>query len=118
MTTRVAKSMRTRGAIKGAMEDERFARVFSAVGEPMRLRIMQMLPREPICDEMYNVVELAEELGLKQPTVSHHLKILAEAGLIKSRRQCNSVYFYVDQEAVRGWMHETKLRFGCEECKG
>lgn len=94
-------------------EVDRFARVFAALGEPTRLRIMQILPREPICESMYNVVELAEELGLTQPTVSHHLKILSEAGLIACRRACNSLYFYVDQSAVIEWLKEVKARFGC-----
>ena len=39
--------------------EDHFARVFAALGESTRLRIMQMLPREPRCDQMYNVVELA-----------------------------------------------------------
>ena len=99
-------------------DDSRFAQAFAALGEPTRLRIMQMLPREPICEQMYNVIELAEELGLTQPTVSHHLKILSEAGLVQSRRQCNSVYFYVDQQAVVGWLKQVKERFGCEGCAG
>ena len=97
--------------------DDRFALMFSALGESTRLRIMQLLPREPICREMYNVVDLAEELGLKQPTVSHHLKILSEAGLVQSRRQCNSIYYYVDQQAVLGWLKDVKCRFGCEHCR-
>jgi len=91
-----------------------FAKVFAALGEPTRLRIMQILPREPRCDQMYNVVELAEELGLKQPTVSHHLKILSKAGLVGCRRDCNSLYFYVNQPAVLEWMCQTKKRFGCD----
>ena len=106
-----------RGARKSSGEVDRFARVFGALGEPTRLRIMQMLPRELICEDMYNVIELAEELGLTQPTVSHHLKILSEAGVVACRRQCNSLYFYVDQEAVLGWLKEVKARFGCEGMK-
>jgi ArsR family transcriptional regulator len=93
----------------------RFTRIFAALGESTRLRIMQILPREPICEQMYNVIELAEELDLTQPTVSHHLKILAQAGLVQSRRQCNSLYFYVDQEAVLQWLKEVKSRFGCND---
>ena len=95
---------------------EQFAKIFAALGESTRLRIMQILPRQPICEEMYNVIELAQELGLKQPTISHHLKILAEAGLVQCRRQSNSLYYYVDQEAVVRWLKETKIRFGCENC--
>ena len=94
-----------------------FAKAFVALGEPTRLRIMQLLPREPICRDMYNVVELAEELGLRQPTVSHHLKILAKAGLIQGRRQCNSLYYYVDQAAVVAWLGEVKSRFGCDNLR-
>ncbi|GEM_PF-1931525 len=103
--------------MRGDAADHRFAQAFAALGEPTRLRIMQILPREPICEQMYNVIELAEELGLTQPTVSHHLKILSEAELVQSRRHCNSVYFYVDQPSVLKWLKQAKCRFGCEGCK-
>ncbi len=96
---------------------EQFAKIFAALGESTRLRIMQLLPRQPIAHEMYNVIELAQELGLKQPTISHHLKILSDAGLVQCRRQSNSLYYYVDQEAVVRWLKETKVRFGCEHCR-
>ncbi|MCL5945672.1 MAG: metalloregulator ArsR/SmtB family transcription factor [Planctomycetes bacterium] len=95
-------------------DDEHFASIFNALGEPTRVRIMQILPCAAICQEMYNVVELAEELGLTQPTVSHHLKQLRLAGLVKWRRQCNSVYFYVNQPVVRAWLEEARRSFGCE----
>ncbi|MGN6368529.1 MAG: ArsR/SmtB family transcription factor [Phycisphaerae bacterium] len=120
MSRAVAITSRARRVLRGgkpSSADDRFAKVFAALGEPTRLRIMQILPREPICEQMYNVIELADELGLTQPTISHHLKILAKAGLVQSRRQCNSVYFYVDQDAVVGWLKETKAKFGCEHCK-
>jgi ArsR family transcriptional regulator len=114
-----AKTSRSRGirclngSPKPGSQEAKFARAFAALGEPTRLRIMQMLPRQPICEQMYNVIELAEELGLTQPTVSHHLKILSEAGLVQCRRQCNSLYFYVNQEAVLRWLKDVKSRFGC-----
>ena len=120
MAKAAVTSSRTRRGARGAKSsaaDDGFARVFAALGEPTRLRIMQILPREPICEQMYNVIEIAEELGLTQPTISHHLKILAEAGLVQCRRQCNSLYFYVDQDAVVGWLKETRAKFGCENCK-
>lgn len=103
-----------RRSARAVPPDDGFARAFAALGEPTRLRIMQLLPRQPICREMYSVVELAQELGLRQPTVSHHLKILAQAGLIQGRRQCNSLYYYVDQPAVLAWLKEVRCRFGCE----
>jgi len=117
MAKAVVTSSRTRRGSRGAKPssvDDRFAKVFAALGEPTRLRIMQILPREPICEQMYNVIEIADELGLTQPTISHHLKILSEAGLVQCRRQCNSLYFYVDQDAVVGWLKETRAKFGCD----
>lgn len=99
----------------GGQEQSRdeFSLIFEALGESTRLAIMQLLPRQAVCKDMYNVVELAQELGLTQPTVSHHLKLLRGARLVKCRRQCNSLYFYVNQPMVLRWMAETKKRFGC-----
>lgn len=94
-------------------DDQHFAAIFSALGEPTRVHIMEILPREAVCEDMYNVIELADELGLTQPTVSHHLKLLRQAGLVECRRQCNSVYFYVNQPVVRAWLEEVGRRFGC-----
>lgn len=92
---------------------DEFALIFEALGESTRLAIMQLLPRQAVCKDMYNVVELAQELGLTQPTVSHHLKLLRQARLVKCRRQCNSLYFYVNQPVVLRWIAETKKRFNC-----
>ena len=97
--------------------DDWFAKTFAALGETTRLRIMQVLPRQPIAEEMYSVVQLAEELGLKQPTISHNLKILSEASLVQCRRQCNSMYYYVDQESVVRWLKEVRARFGCNHAE-
>ncbi len=111
MATAVAKMLpRSSRLIRN---DKHFAAIFSALGEPTRLRIMQILPRKAICEDMYNVIELAQELGLTQPTVSHHLKLLRQAGLVECRRQCNSVYFYVNQGVVRAWLEAVRNRFGC-----
>ena len=79
--------------------DDRFAKVFAALGEPDAAADHADSAAEPICEQMYNVIEIAEELGLTQPTISHHLKILSEAGLVQCRRQCNSLYFYVIADA-------------------
>ena len=94
--------------MKGAAEQsdvERLARMPRALGDPVRLRILQLLPTSSkICDALYNVCELSEELGIPQPTVSHHLKILRQAGVIRFTKRCNSVYYYLDVRAMkRGW---------------
>ncbi len=76
-------------------------RTFKALGEPVRLQILRLLPlTDEKCDDVYNVSELAEELGLAQPTVSHHLCVLKNAGLVKCRKMCRDKYYWVDCEAL------------------
>ncbi len=75
-------------------------RVFKALGEPVRLQILQLLPLTESCEEVYNVSELAEALGLAQPTVSHHLCVLKKAGLVRCRKMCRDKYYWVDRTAL------------------
>lgn len=63
---------------------ELLARKFRALGDPSRLRILRRLKAEPC-----HVNALVEELGLAQATVSKHLSVLRDAGLIVTERQGN-----------------------------
>ena len=74
------------------------ARVFKALGDPFRLKILELLPDTPDCDQVYNVNELIEELGGSQPNMSHHLKVLKQAGLVLGKKMCCSIYFYRNKE--------------------
>lgn len=77
--------------------DELAAR-FKALSDPARLRILSLISeRTEVCG-----CELVEPLGLSQPTVSHHLKTLFEAGLLERERRGRWIHYRVDQEAVRG----------------
>jgi ArsR family transcriptional regulator, arsenate/arsenite/antimonite-responsive transcriptional repressor len=80
------------------VEAEATATLFRALGDPARVRILNMLAG---CDEGC-VCELTEPLGLSQPTVSHHLKTLTEAGVL-SREQRGRLAFYsiTDEARVR-----------------
>ena len=64
-------------------EQERWARLFKALGDPTRLEILRLVAAQPgptcVCD-------LVERFDLKQPTISHHLKLLREAGLLTQSR--------------------------------
>lgn len=66
---------------------------FAALGDPVRLRIVSMLANAP--DGVACGCDLEGPLGLSQPTVSHHLKILREAGLIEGTRQGRWVHYRV-----------------------
>ena len=108
----IATSSRTRrgGRIaKATTADDRFAKVFAALGEPTRLRIMQILPREPICEQMYNVIEIADELGLTQPTISHHLKILRDTRFVRSERRGTFMYYRVNRNCLGEFPNAARL---------
>jgi ArsR family transcriptional regulator, arsenate/arsenite/antimonite-responsive transcriptional repressor len=67
------------------------AQVFKALGDPVRLRLVSLIgAREggEVC-----VCDLTSAFDLSQPTISHHLKVLREAGLIDSERRGTWVYY-------------------------
>ena len=56
------------------------AKQFWAIGDPVRLEILRLLPSTPSCEEACNVSTIAARIGLSQPSVSHHLRVLRQAG--------------------------------------
>ena len=79
-------------------EAEATAELFKALGDATRVRIVNMLANsdEPVC-----VCNLIEPLGLSQPTVSHHMKKLLDAGLIEREQRGKWAYFNLVPEATR-----------------
>lgn len=84
--------------VLGDEEAERLAHVLKAVAEPMRIKILHRLASaapEPVC-----VCDLIEPLGLRQPTISHHMRVLYLAGLVDRRQEGSFVYYSVRSEAM------------------
>ena len=83
--------------VAGADEAERLCRVFKALADTTRLRILKLLDVREMC-----VCEVMIALDLTQPTASHHLKILENAGLVKSRKEGKWVYYSLkDTETIK-----------------
>ena len=78
-------------------EAEATARLFKALGDPARVRIVNVIAtaREPVC-----ACEFNDSLGLSQPTVSHHLKKLTDAGLLDREQRGKWAYFSMKREAA------------------
>jgi len=78
-------------------ETEAAARLFKALGDPARVKIVNLLATsdEPTC-----ACELIPALGLSQPTVSHHLKKLTEAGLLAREQRGVWAYYSIDPAAA------------------
>jgi ArsR family transcriptional regulator len=107
------------GVSEAPLDEERaaeLARVFKALGDPVRLRLLSMIAsrgevgedgedgtggrgegggRGEVC-----VCELTPAFDLSQPTISHHLKLLRQAGLIDCERRGTWVYYWVLPSAL------------------
>ena len=77
---------------------EQMAVVAKALGDPVRLQLVDVLRRHAgkVC-----VCELVPLFDLSQPTVSHHLKVLREAGVVGSERQGLWAYYFVIPNALK-----------------
>jgi len=77
------------------MNEKRFSKYFKAFGDPSRLRILELLGTKEL-----TVNEIAESIGLSQPTVSRHLAVLREAEVVIDRRDGQRVYYSLNKEMV------------------
>jgi ArsR family transcriptional regulator len=87
----------TRGALD-AEQATAFAPMFKALGDPVRLRLLSMIASAgggEVC-----VCDLTGAFVLTGPTISHHLKVLREAGLVDSDRRGTWVYYRVVPAAL------------------
>lgn len=75
--------------------DDDLARKLWALGDPVRLRIVRLLPDSPSAAFTPNVSELADRLGLSQPTISHHLRVLRQASLIEGEKRCRDMVYWI-----------------------
>ena len=85
----------------GVLEEEgavRTAVMFAALADPVRLRIVSMLAAAPAGTACG--CELEDPLGLAQPTVSHHLRILREAGLVVGEKRGRWVHYRIVPERL------------------
>jgi ArsR family transcriptional regulator len=80
----------------GNDEAEATARLFKALGDPARVKIVNLLAHS---DGHVCCCELVPELGLTQATVSHHLKKLTDAGLLEREQRGKWAYFSLNPEA-------------------
>lgn len=78
---------------------EQIAVLFRVLGEPSRLQLLSLIASQPTGSAC--VCELIEPLGLSQPTVSHHLKVLYEAGFLTRERRGTWIYYQVVPETLQ-----------------
>lgn len=69
--------------------------ICEGVGDPKRLRLLYLVAERP-----HNVSELTKILGVSQPTVSHHLRILRDRGLVEARKEGTAVYYSLSNPRI------------------
>ncbi|MEU0722840.1 metalloregulator ArsR/SmtB family transcription factor [Streptomyces sp. NPDC006140] len=79
-------------------EAERLALMLKAIADPTRLQIFRIIERAPAGEAC--VCDLADCLGFRQPTVSHHLKIMTEAGLLNRERRGTWSWYSVNYDGL------------------
>ena len=81
-----------------AGDAEQLAGALKAIADPARLRLLSLIQAQPGHEAC--VCHLTEPLGLSQPTVSHHLKVLLQAGLVEREQRGSWAYFRVREEPL------------------
>lgn len=70
-------------------------KVFKALGDPKRAMIVNMLSCEELC-----ACDILEKFEMSQSTLSHHMKILRECGLVKGREEGKWTYYSLDEDTI------------------
>ncbi|MFG6149137.1 DUF2087 domain-containing protein [Halobacillus sp. B23F22_1] len=93
------------------MQLDKMVNFYKSVGDPTRLRIVSLLKNGPLHGQA-----IAHKLGLRAPTITHHIKKLRETGMLYSRRDKNTIYYYLDEKRLE-FMATAILRLGGDEVK-
>lgn len=72
------------------------ARLFKALGDEVRLKLLHLVREQEVC-----VCDLVETLGMPQGSLSHHLSVLSQAGLVSARKQGRWNYYQATELAKR-----------------
>ena len=72
------------------------AAVFKALGDPARVEIVSMLQEKELC-----VCDILDAFAVSQPTISHHLRILKQAGLVNDKREGKWIYYSLNPDVLK-----------------
>lgn len=77
------------------MEEKRIAAIFKAFGDENRIKIIKILRSGEKC-----ACKLLEEIDVTQPTLSHHMKILCDAGIVVGRKEGKWTHYSISEQGV------------------
>lgn len=86
------------GGVLDVVAADRLAHMFKALGDPTRVRLLSLIAAHQ--DGEACICDLTEPVGLSQPTVSHHMKQLVDAGLVAREQRGKWAYYRVVDETL------------------
>jgi ArsR family transcriptional regulator len=92
------------------MEADQFNRISKALADPRRMELLERIAG----DKEVACAALASESLVSQPTISHHLKELSTAGLIKPRREAKFCFYHLDRKVWAAYVTEMRRRIPIE----
>jgi DNA-binding transcriptional ArsR family regulator len=85
--------------------DQRLYLILKALGNPVRLQIVRYVQEHPRCIGNQILLQLPDDVARAQSTLSQHLKILRDAGLIEAECDGAATCYMLNQHSL-GWLHE------------
>ncbi len=89
--------------------EEQIARLFTLIGQPARLQILQMIGAQEAC-----VCHLEAALGMRQAAISQHLKVLREAGWVRTRRVGRNIFYTLSQPQILHLIRQSAALLGVD----
>ncbi len=87
--------------LKGwGIDMDEYILIFKALGDSTRLQIVQMLSGGEMC-----ACKILERFQITQPTLSHHMKILCDCGLISARKEGKWSYYTINKDVLSGFQN-------------
>ena len=93
-----------------ASRDDQLRRVLQALADETRQQILEMLLEREMC-----VGDIVEAFNMSQPTISHHLNVLKQFGLVTSRKEGKQVFYATNRDNVVSCCGRLIARFDAEE---
>lgn len=101
------------------MDSKEAVKIFKALGDENRIRILELIGSNQIC-----ACRLLEHLHIGQPTLSHHMKILCESGIVDSTKEGKWIYYKMNKSKymqAHDFMEQTfkknpQINIKCDKC--
>ncbi|MBN1215378.1 MAG: winged helix-turn-helix transcriptional regulator [Candidatus Lokiarchaeota archaeon] len=80
---------------------ENLSTILKALADPTRLKLISLLMFND--EDKRRVIDLAEKIGISQPAITQHIKILKDVNLVKARREQNKKFYFINKKVFESY---------------